>query len=220
MFRMAAKVAMIEALRDVFDAEYPTELGIKPRKIDIEYAEKEVDWPFVLVEFRTEGPVQWTGIDLGQAYEADPLDADFPWRRFRKFYFEGYFTFTVLATTSQERDRLWDQLAKVFLVGRKHAATLDLFQKLESHDLVGMTVLEGMVVEVGDSVGQGTPWSDSVLTYESTLRVDVVGQFFADEFTEELIRLSDVTFHPYTDIEPPYGEGDGKGEWQSTSYIE
>lgn len=207
MFKLAAKVAIVEALRELYDSNYS--LDVKPKTVDIEYAEREEQWPFVYVEFNpTE--IRWMGIDPDRYIPSGV--ASEPWTRIRKGHFSGTFTFTVLTLTSEERDRMWDQLVQLFLMGRLHEQTNDFFEKIESHDLIAMTIMEGTVDPVGTSVNPGTPWGTEQLTYEASLSVNAIGQFYASDFSQNLIAISQVESYPAIEGEIQYGE-DSRGVW-------
>lgn len=121
----------------------------------------------------------------------------------RRGYFSGYFNLEVQALTSVERDRIWDLITKLFLMGRKHASTSRFFEKLEDHDLIAITVMEGAPTFISDSIDQGAPWSSEVLVAEATIQVGCVGEFYADEFAEELVPVKEAKVYSYTDLDTP-----------------
>lgn len=202
MFLTASKTAVVEAMRAVYDAQYLGDISFK--SIDIEYPDQEYKWPACLVQMRLDGPVQWTGINPNHQ-EVDPITGAF--KDIRLGDFRGSFDFTVLALTSQERDRLWDGLVELFLMGDMRSDTDDFLETIDTHDLIRMTAVRDQVQPVGDSIGPGVPWNNTLLAYEATLRVPVIGQFGADVFTRELYPISSITVWPYRQDEPVPGEG-------------
>ena len=231
-FIAATKLTVVEALRDVYDAEFQAlpDSDPFPRRIDIEYAQNEEDWPFILVQLRVNN-ASWTGIYPDESYDAPDPDAR---RVFRHGVFDGFLDLSVIALASQERDRMYDVLVKLFLMGRTRPATRDFFDRVENGELVGLTVMEGTVQPQGDAIGQGTPWAENALTYEASLRVALVGEFYADEYERVVPKVDAATAHesqigvvddvtgqdlldefgvPILPSEPPFGETDGKGEW-------
>jgi hypothetical protein len=208
-------LCIVEALRATFDSQFHTDENRPwPRTIDIEYAEKEEDWPFILVQLRIDN-VSWLAVNPDDFTLADPPDPTTPWRSVRQGDFSGRCDLQIMALTSAERDRMWDHLVTLFLMGRKKQVTKDFYDVIEAHDLIDMTVQEGTLDPIGDTIGQGTPWSPEALTYEATLGFELIGQFYADEFTENLLSLDQVVTHEYTPQETPYGEADGEGDWQN-----
>lgn len=190
MFLVALKTAMVEALRATFDADFPDRP--KPRKVSIEYAEDREDWPFILVQVHV-NTVTWTGLHpdietLNTAGDAVTL--------VREGMFDGTCDLSIYALTSEERDRIWDHLVQLFLMGRTRTPTNDFFSTIENHDLIALTIQEGEIRPVGDSIGMGTPWDPETLTYEATIQIAFTGQFFADETNRTLVPLSAVSVSP------------------------
>lgn len=217
MFLTASKTAVVEAMRAVYDDEYAGDIAFQ--SIDIEYPDQEYKWPACLVQMRLDGPVQWTGINPNH-YEFDPgafndvNPGSGKHREIRLGDFRGSFDFTVLSLTSHERDRLWDGLVELFLFGDMRSDTRDFFETIGGdeddplHDLVRMTPIKDQVQPMGDSIGPGVPWDNTLLAYEATLRVPVIGQFAADTFTHELYPVSALSVWPYKSDDPVPGEGD------------
>lgn len=254
MFLTALKVAVVESLRAVWfenqnvgqeaqdlnddldqNAKLPT-----PRRVTLEYPEEAEEWPAVLVQVRP-NLVEWTGISpdevIDAAQEDGGLDIDFSkttddpppenpsYRLIRQGRFEATCMLQVLALSTQERDRIWDNLVKLLMMGDKKAATRTFFTTFEEHDLIGVTILRGSIRPVGDSMGPGTPWDEELLTYEAAIEFDMVGTFYADEYTEELVPLRAAQVFEYIawsgndqpppdNNETPPGESDGDGEWR------
>jgi len=230
MFLTATKLALVEALRSIWydnqnvgqeAHDFGSDLTVNdeplPRRVFIEYPEEAHSWPAVLVQVRP-SVVEWTGITPDEILNLGTDDAQH-YVRIRQGRFEASVMLQILSTTSLERDRLWDNLVKLILMGRKRAAPNNFYQTIENHDLIGITVMEGSVNAVGDSIVLGTPWDGELLTYESAIEFPIVGLFFADEYNEELVPLANATIHEYisydgaVDPEPPYGESDGQGSW-------
>ena len=184
---------------------------MKPKQVDLEYPQHETDWPAILVQFRPRGPITWTGIHPDE-YET-LIDDVYSYEAVRRGYFEGTFNLTALATSSTERDALWDEMIQLLLMGRQNENTVGFFTKLEHHDLIAMTVQEGIIENVGDAIGVGTPWNGDLLSYEATIGFNVIGQFTADVYNKQLVAVSDIRVYPYTEQDPVPHEDDGEGDW-------
>lgn len=187
MFLVALKTAIVEALRATFDSDFTD--SPKPRKVSIEYAEDRQDWPFILVQVHV-NTVSWTGLYPDIEVLSPGGDSV---QVVREGMFDGTCDLSVYALTSEERDRIWDHLVQLFLMGRTRTPTNDFFSTIQTHDLIALTVQEGEVRPIGDSIGMGTPWDPEALTYEATLQIAFTGQFFADETTRTLLPLSTVS---------------------------
>lgn len=211
MFLAAAKLAMVEALNLTFDDDY--EGDYTPRSIDIEYPDREDTWPGLFVQFRPSGPVSWTGLNPDM-YSVSGVES---FEGVRKGSFTGAYELQILALTSAERDSIWDTIVGVVLAGEMREDTRRFHDTLAQHDLIDLTIQKAQITPVGDVVGIGTPWNPEVLTYESTLKIPAVGEFFMDMGTAEFLQLSDVEVHKNNDLEEPYGEDDGLGGWNTVN---
>lgn len=221
MFITATKVAIVEALRSVWFEDQETNTyrsDLKefdkpyPRRISIEYSEEAEDWPFVLVQVRP-SLIQWTGITPDEIINAGPEDSP-TWKRIRQGRFEASCMLQIMALTSGERDRIWDNLILLIMMGRTRSLTRSFHSTLETNDLVGITINEASVRPIGDTISVGTPWDPEMLTYEATIEFDMTGVFYADEFNEDLVELTTARIYPYLPIDPIPGENDGDGSWK------
>lgn len=252
MFLTAVKTAIVESLRSVWyegqnvgqepnvvNPELDDNAVPIPRRITLEYPEEAQEWPVILVQVRPT-VVEWTGImpdeivdasldsgfpEIDRTTDEDPaLNANPSYKLIRQGHFEATCMLQILALNSMERDRMWDNLIKLLMMGRKKVGTSNFFTTIETHDLVGLTIIEGSIRPVGDSIGQGTPWNAELLSYEAAIEFDMVGTFFADEYTEDLVPLKAAQVYEYiawegntatgpdANEEPPL-ENDGQGAW-------
>ena len=258
MFLVAVKTALVESLRSVWyqggsDGQeahtYNPQLTLNdkplPRRITVEYPEEAHDWPFILVQVRP-SIVEWTGIMPDEVVDAanygtatdysttvDPSPPEAPqYKLIRQGRFEASCMLQIMALSSEERDRIWDNLVKLVMMGRKRSATNNFYTTLENHDLVGLTIMEGSIDAVGDTISMGTPWDPELLSYEASIQFNMVGTFFADEYTEDLVPLSAARVYEYIAYDgeaesswrsgndpsgevgvPPF-DSDGKGAWE------
>lgn len=215
-------MAICEALRATYDSEWINDVTLThynvnrpvPNRITVEYADEEQDWPFILVQI-SPSVVQWTGITPDEVFETG--DPNFPLVKVREGYFEATVMLSIYALSSESRDRMYDNMLKVVMMGRKNAATKDFFTSLENQDLIGMTVMEAEVSPVGDSISVGTPWNSEQIAYEASVQFQVIGRFYAPEYDEQLIALSGARVFPYTDQDVANNQvpwqNDGHGAW-------
>lgn len=218
MFITAVKTQLVEALNLGFSALGPNSqsegIELVPRSVTINYPEESVDWPAILVQFRSTSNVQWTGLDPDNYVPITPNGGPGTpqWTGQRAIYFEGAVDLTVLALASEERDRLWDTLYDLVLMNPLNPASVAFYGALSSSDLIGMTFNPALVEPIGDVINQGTPWDPDEFTYEASVRLLCIGTYLAGEtitngvtaggpFLEEFYSLEHVTATPY--IEPP-----------------
>lgn len=223
MFITAAKTAIVEALRAVWyisesDNELNAELKASdrpyPRRVTIEYPEEPEDWPFILVQFRPT-LITWTGITPDEIVNATEDEDEEPhFKRIRQGRFEASCMLQIIALTSEERDRMWDNVVNLLLLGRTRNPTDNFYSIIDTHDLVGMTIMEGSIRPVGDSISMGTPWDPEILTYEAAIEFDIVGVFYADDYNTDLVTLTDAMIYDYIPVEESVPrENDEEGTW-------
>lgn len=193
MFITAVKIAVVDAVNAAFTAlgqkTSNTTKDLIPNSVTIEYPLEEVLWPAILVQFRPSN-VQWTGLNPDQYTTISGQDA---LTSSRMVYFEGSLDFQILALHSEERDRLWDSLYNLFLMNPGSPASEAFYASLANDDLVGLTLLQGPVITLGDTISAGTPWSPEELTYEASVRVKCVGQCFEVKYDLTFPSITDVT---------------------------
>jgi hypothetical protein len=205
VYKRVVKLAVVEALRTTFDAAFDHELA--PRRIDIEYPEDSSDWPALLVQWRGTEPA-WVGIDPDIEYDLGDGNV----RSAREISFTGDVEIMVLALTSGERDRLWDNVMEMITMGRKRENTRRFFDVIESHEYVHIQVIESRVADLGESAGVGTPWGSDEIAYEASLRFSVIGQCWADAYSEEMLKLEAINVYEAADA--PEGQ-----TWEGGGFI-
>jgi len=204
MFITAVKTALVEALVSGFNTintqynpnltgqfNYPsdTSIDLTPNSVTIEYPLEEVLWPAIYVQFRPT-KTQWMGLNPDEyitiSGNTNAVYAD------RQTYFEGVIDFQILAMHSEERDRLWDSVNNLVLQNTYSPASSAFYSSLGNNGLVGITLNQGTLSNLGDTVNPGTPWSPEELTYESTIRVQCVGNAYNTKFTQTQTALKSV----------------------------
>jgi hypothetical protein len=218
MFVTAVKTAIVEALNAGFStlASSPsdTSLDLTPNSITIEYPLEMVEWPAIFVQFRP-SKIQWSGLNpdvystasggitiSGVNYPG--LYAD------RSGYFEGSIDLQIMAMHSEERDRLYDSITNLILMDKMSPASTAFVQSIYNNNLIGMTLLLDTFTPLGDSVSAGTPWSPEELTYEASIRISCIGDFYATKYDTLYPAITNVTasgtqtFIPYTTPKDQY----------------
>ena len=191
MFITGVKVALVEALNAAFDAlgarANNTTKDLSPKSITIEYPMQEVEWPAIFVQFRPT-KVQWSGLqpDVWTVVSGVGTVS-------RAGYFEGNIDLQIIALHSEERDRLWDSLYNLVLMNPGSPASRAFYSSLDSNDLIGITLLPSIVANLGDTVAMGTPFSPEELTYEASVRINCVGDFFERKYDYEGVVVTAVT---------------------------
>jgi hypothetical protein len=192
------KTAVVEATRSVFDADYVEE-DFRDLHVSIEFPVDQQEYPAIWVDWEPVGELTSAGINHKEILERDEDDGgDAIVRRWR---FQGNVTFTIVAMTSLERDRLVDEMIRVLAFGDRHTSTMGFRQSIESNDFVGINFDFDEVAQRGFTASPGTPWGTDDLVYEGTVAVECVGEFVSDPQEGTLLRISKVIPTAYSDQE-------------------
>ena len=202
MFVTAVKTAIVEALEAGFNTlnsgtPSNTSLDLTPNSITIEYPLEPIQWPAIFVQFRP-SKVQWSGINpniysvssggitiSGTTYSGT--------NTIREGYFEGNIDLQIMAMHSEERDRLYDSVTNLILMDLISPASVAFTQSIANSNLVGMTLRLDTLTPLGDSVSAGTPWSPEELTYEASIRVACIGDFYEPQYQVIYPQITKIT---------------------------
>jgi len=193
MFITAVKTAIVEALVAGYNSintvsnpnltgqfNYPSDntIELTPNSVTIEYPMEQFQWPAIFVQFRP-SKSQWTGMNPDVFI---PVSGTNTYTQAREIYFEGVIDFQILAMHSEERDRLWDSLYNLILMNPTSTASSAFYSNIANNNLIALTLLPSTVQSLGDTVNPGTPYSPEELTYESTLRVQCIGEAYETKY--------------------------------------
>lgn len=183
------KTALVQALRECFDGDYPEE-DFRDIRADIEFPATEQDYPGIWVNYSDTAPLVAAGIDHHEFTE--PSVPDLYVRRFTRWRFTGYASFTVVALSSLERDRLYDELVRVIAFARENDQVPEFRAYIESNEFVAMNGNFDEIDVQGNSAAPGTPWGTDEFIYEVTLNIEIIGEFVSDGSTGSLAPLKTV----------------------------
>jgi hypothetical protein len=187
MFLVQLKTSITVALREVFGPEYPV-ADFRGLPISIEFPYQEQQYPGVWVTWEPIGNISKAGID-NQVYGPPELTTQENPNIFFMYRFSGYSLYTIGALTSMQRDRLHDELVRVFLMsGSPQVAAFR--QYIEDNPYMNMNMDFDNVSVRGMAENQGTPWGTNEFIYEATLAIETVGEFISDQFFTSLVPLA------------------------------
>jgi hypothetical protein len=223
MYRVALKTAVIEALASVFTDSHPNTdfRGKNKPLVSIEYPMLESHYPAIWVQYADDSEITIAGIGHTEQFVDEDTGTVGTASRWK---FAGAVTMTIATLSSQERDRLFDEVVRVFVGARFNPALTQFRERIESNDLVAINANFDDIEPFGDAAPMGTPWGTDEIIYEVSLRFDVIGEFLTDILTAELVPLSEVTFMDYVEESPtPEWPGPGSttapptpGDWDRT----
>lgn len=200
----------VEALHAAFDDQYPVG-EFRGLHCSLEYPIKAVQMPEVWVRYSDTAPLRQSG--LAHVEDTDPVSGTriAPYTRWR---FEGAWEFVVVALTSVERDRVYDELVATIAWSGFDTLRGRFRQYLEANDLIDLTLRTDEIESTGESAQPGTPWGTDEVLYERTLNVDLIGDFVPDPVTGVIVPLSKITVVPTADASiDETARGESFGVW-------
>lgn len=184
MYLTHLKAMLVQALKETFDQEYPV-ADFRDIRCSIEYPLEPQDYPGIWVDYDDTKPLQTAGVDhLETKIEGSTIS------RYRRWKFAGYASYTIVALTSLERDRLFDEVVRVLAFGDRAAPTLRFRQYVENNELIAANFDFDQVETRGNAAVPGTPWGTDEIIYERTINMEVIGEFVSDAETGLLVPLS------------------------------
>lgn len=158
-------------MRQSFNASFP-DADFQNILISMEYPVAKIDYPSVWVDYDAVGPM--TVAMIGADEYSPRVDGDFD--TLYRWTFAGALSFTVVALTSLERDRLFDAVASVLAFSR--VPGLDTYRNiLEAGPRIALRANWDSIDQRGFSASPGTPWGTDEIIYEATLALELQGDF-------------------------------------------
>ena len=192
------KTTMVEAIQATFDTDYPVDqfAGVYS---SIEYPVKPQAYPGIWVDYDDTDDLVQAGV--GHLERKDPATGD-PVPAFTRWRFTGTVSFTVVALTSLERDRLYDELVNVIAFGSQDPVRGRFRGLVEANPLVVIEARYDALTVGGAAATPGTPWLTDDIVYEKTVNLDVIGEFYPAATTGPLVLLSRVQVDPPSGVLP------------------
>jgi hypothetical protein len=178
-YKIALKLAVVEALRNVFSASYPDAL-LNNLFINLEYPQKPQQYPSMVIgyqerDLRTVGPFHFE-------YRTNTAVQ-------KRWQFSGTITVDILATTSLDRDYIADHFVHMFSFATTNEYTSDFFRYIETNDNIIVNVNKDILVPAGETVDSGLPWGlTDQLLYRTAYAFDVMGEFLSGIVQNAYIR--------------------------------
>lgn len=209
MYITRVNALAIEALQQTFDEHYPVE-EFRGLRVSLEYPVQEPQIPSVWVRYTDTGPLQQVGV----AHVEDRDEQGARVEQYTRFKFHGAWEFVVVAMSSVERDRIYDELIATIAWSGFDTLRGRFRSYLESNDLIDLTLRTDEIESTGESAAPGTPWGTDEVLYERTLSVDMIGDFSADPQTGVIVPLSKIEIIPTVDLTlDDEARGEGFGSW-------
>jgi hypothetical protein len=140
-------------------------------------------------------------------YLYTPPDENNVVHQYKKWLFQGYATFTIMALTSLERDRLFDEVVKMIAFSQLNPLYFRFRQTIEDNPWIAAQIDFDQIAQRGKSATSGTPWGSDDILYEITTASAVIGEFASDLSTGEFVLLEHVKW--VSTVEDSYGNPTG-----------
>lgn len=213
-YRTKLKTGLVLALEEVFTPDYPVD-KLRRIHVSIEYPVEQQDYPAIWVDF-DEDLLENAGIDHRETDEDGNL--------LLRWKYEGHVSYTIASLTSLERDTIYDELIKVLAFGRSSEVLSPFREFIERNDFIAMNFNFDQIQVSGNAATPGTPWETDEIIYESTVSMEVIGEFVTDVNTGDLVPLSKILIDgrtaPSTEDDPQGplhwqipAQGLGTGDW-------
>lgn len=223
MYRVPLKTAVTEALGSVFTDSHPNPdfRGENKPLVSIEYPIEKAHYPGIWVQYADDSEITIAGIGHVEQV-VDEVGGTVG--QASRWKFSGSVTMTIVTLSSLERDRLFDEVVRIYVGARFNPELSSFRTRIESNDLIAINANFDDIEPFGDAAPMGTPWGTDEIIYEVSLRFDVIGEFMTDTLVTELVPLSQVTFMDYVEGSPePAWPGPGSstapstpGDWDRT----
>lgn len=181
---------LVEATKTTFDGTYP-EPDFRGVHVSMEYPIKPQDYPSIWVDYEDTQQLQIAGV---KHRELTPITDGL--RPFTRWRFGGYASFTVVALTSLECARLYDEMVRVMAFGQNTDApqVSEFRQYIESNEFIACNFDFDQIQPRGTAAAPGTPWGTDEIIYERSINMEVIGEFVSNGSTQVLVPLSAVVF--------------------------
>ncbi len=186
MYMTHVKAVAVKAMKSTFDADFP-EADFRDLRVSIEYPVLSTDFPSIWVDFDPIGPLRPTAVGH---FEDNSVSGGF--ERVTRWSYAGNLTYTCVALTAFERDRLFDQMISVIAFAQVDTQRGEFRSIMETSPLVAINVNYHEIDQRGFSAAPGTPWGTDAMMYEATMGMSVTGEFISVPSAELLLPISQV----------------------------
>lgn len=215
MYITPLKTLLIQALTTTFDDQYPVP-EFRNRRIGMEYPVDVQNYPSIWVDYEDTLPLMKAGIRHEESINPADNTAVAPFTRWR---YQGYVSLTIVALTSLERDRFFDEVVNVVAFALEDPIRGRFQAVIANNNLIAANLQTDKIQPRGAAAAPGTPWSTDELIYERTLNIEIIGEFYPDLSTGTLVPLSRIEITMDQDISgesTPEGNPvviDGHSQW-------
>lgn len=192
-YTVGIKREAVTALEPMFHDDFPISELRNRVYVGLEYPFSNVRYPAIYITYR-ENQLRNAGV----GHTEDATGTDGTPALIKHWYFTGTINFNVMALSPKERDQLGSALVNILGFG----GTVDLLKTFHDNLLdstyVDIQYLQDIIHPGGEVIGN-VPWeSETEIMFGTSYSVDVLGEFYSNVYTGELVQWEHIQIHPYT----------------------
>lgn len=202
MYLTKTNTLAVKAMKATLDADYPEE-DFRDTFVSLEFPVAEQSIPAIWVTFDPIGPLRPVGV----GYYEDTVSGQGV-ERATRWSFAGNIIYTMVAMTSLERDRLFDQVVSILAFGQFDPERSAYRTAMETDPLIQISVNFDEIDQRGFTASPGTPWGTSDVMYECSLSVQCLGEFVSASGTDTLLPISAInliSWNEQFEVDPTVG---------------
>lgn len=207
MYLVRLKTIAVDAMRQTLDSDY-VEPDLRNLAVSIEFPVARQDYPSVWVAFSPEGSLEPVGVGH---VEHDDQGDEGGLRAYHRWRFQGYLSYTAVALTSLERDRMYDELVRIMAFGQEYPQTAEFRAAIEDNEFIALNIDFDQIGHGPITETPGTPWGSDDMVYEATVTMECFGEFVSDG-SATLAAITGLVVIPYAEGEADPTDPDGG--WQ------
>lgn len=195
-YKVGVKREIINALKDVVN-EWPEERLRGKIRVVNEYPLREIEYPMITVRF-----LERTLENIGVGHFEVDYDVDGTPYKLLHWLFTGQLQFTVHALSPLDRDMVAEGLLNLLAFGQEIPEFAEFHQEIRDFDFVALQINTDVIHPGGDSNGTPAWGTPDDIVFSSTYSVDILGEFFTDPRTSDLVQIGKVIAYPYKPGQP------------------
>lgn len=181
------KATLRQGLVEVFTAANYPNPDFASTYVSLEYPVRPEEIPSVWVDFAETENLRIAGIDQHDFVVTGPDQ----FTSYAHWRFAGSASFTIVALSSLERDRMYDEIIRIFAFSRgDDNSVYNIFkQYIEQGNLIAMNMNFDEIEPQGNAAAPGTPWGTDEIMYEKTINMNLIGEFLSNGSDHTLVPL-------------------------------
>ena len=194
------KRAIVSSLKPLFSQpEFPIDDLRNHVYVGLEYPLTDVLFPAIYITFQEQ---QLRSVGVGHTEELTAEDGA-P-IRYKHWMFTGSVNFNIMALSPTERDQLSSILINILAFGDMNGWLNQFQQSVFTSSYIYLQYLKEIIHPMGETIGS-VPWdSETEMIFSTNYAIDVLGEFYSNIYTGDLIEVEHVDIFPYREGDQPH----------------